>query len=100
MVKSMLSNSSVPLSLWMYALGTLVYLLNWVPGKAVSKTPFELGTGRKPSLRHLPVLDFPTEVRVYNPQEKKLDSRTISGFFIGYPEKSKGYRLYCPNKNS
>jgi len=36
------------------------------------------------------VWGFPTEVRVYNPQEKKLDSRTISGFFIGYPEKSKG----------
>ena len=21
----------------------------------------------------------------------------ISGYFIGYPEKSKGYRFYCPN---
>ena len=27
----------------------------------------------------------------------KLDPRTISGFFIGHPEKSKGYRFYCPN---
>ena len=31
---------------------------------------------------------------------KKIDSRTISGFFIGYPEKSNGYRFYCPNHNT
>ncbi|KAA8529977.1 hypothetical protein F0562_034419 [Nyssa sinensis] len=33
---------------------------------------------------------------MYNPQEKKLDPRTISGYFIGYAERSKGYRFYCP----
>ena len=33
-------------------------------------------------------------------KKKKLDSRTISGFFIGYPEKSKGYRFYCPNHST
>ena len=30
----------------------------------------------------------------------KLDSRTVSGYFIGYPEKSKGYRFYYPNHGS
>ncbi|RVX18922.1 Retrovirus-related Pol polyprotein from transposon TNT 1-94 [Vitis vinifera] len=38
-----------------------------------------------------------TKARIYNPHEKKLDSRTISGYFISYPDKSKGYRFYCPN---
>ena len=38
-----------------------------------------------------------TEARVYNPHKKKLDLRTINGYFIGYPEKSKGYRFYSPN---
>ena len=52
-VRSMLSNSTLPLSLWMYALKTALYLLNRVPSKAVPKTPFELWTRRKPSLRHL-----------------------------------------------
>ncbi|RVW56198.1 Retrovirus-related Pol polyprotein from transposon TNT 1-94 [Vitis vinifera] len=37
------------------------------------------------------------EARIYNPHEKKLDSRTISEYFIGYPDKLKGYRFYCPN---
>ena len=41
-----------------------------------------------------------SEVRIYNPQEKKLDPRTISGYFIGYVEKSKGYRFYCPSHNT
>ena len=100
MVRSMMSHSSLPISMWMYALKTAMYLLNRVPSKAVSKTPFELWTGRKPSLRHLHVWGCPAEVRVNNPQEKKLDFRTISGYFIGYPEKSKGYRFYCPNHST
>ena len=97
MVRSMMNNSSVPVSLWMYALRTAAYLLNRIPSKAVPKTPYELWTGRKPSLRHLHVWGCQTEVRIYNPHERKLDPRTISGFFIGYLEKSKGYRFYCPN---
>ncbi|XP_074296995.1 uncharacterized protein LOC141627663 [Silene latifolia] len=52
---------------------------------------------RKPSLRHLRVWGCPAEVRLYNPNEKKLDPRTVSGYFIGYSQKSKGYRFYCPN---
>jgi len=48
----------------------------------------------------LHVWGCPAEARVYNPQEKKLDSRTVSGYFIGYPEKSNGYVFYCPNYSS
>ena len=97
MVRSMMNNSYVPVSLWMYALRNAAYLLNRIPSKAVPKTPYELWTGRKPSLRHLHVWGCQAEARIYNPHERKLDPRTISGFFIGYPEKSKGYRFYCPN---
>jgi len=57
-------------------------------------------TGRKPNLRHLHVWGCQAEIRVYNPHEKKLDARTISGYFIGYPEKSKGYRFYCPTHST
>ena len=41
-----------------------------------------------------------SEVRIYNPQEKKLDPRTINGYFIGYAERSKGYRFYYPSHNT
>lgn len=41
-VRVILSYSSLPLSMWMQALKTAIYLLNKVPNNAVSKTPFEL----------------------------------------------------------
>ena len=68
MVRSMLSNSCLPVSLWMYALKTAMYLLNRVPSKAVQKTPFEFWTNRKPSLRHLNVWGCQAKVRIYNSQ--------------------------------
>ena len=43
------------------------------------------------------ILGYLYEIRIYNPQEKKLDQRTISGYFVGYAEKSKGCRFYCPH---
>ena len=100
MVQSMLSNSKLPKSLWTKALKMTTYILNHVPTKAVAKTPFELFKGWKSSFRHVWIWGYLSEVRVYNPQEKKLDPRTISGYFIGYAEKSKGYRFYCPSRST
>ncbi|GJX21506.1 ribonuclease H-like domain-containing protein [Tanacetum coccineum] len=70
MVRSMISKSSLPKSLWIYSLRTTVYLLNKVPSKSVLKTHFDLWTRRKPSPRHLHVWGSPVEAQVYNPQEK------------------------------
>ena len=38
MVRSMLINSTLPVSLWIYTLKTTMYLLNRVPSKIVPKT--------------------------------------------------------------
>lgn len=40
------------------------------------------------------VWGYPTEARVYNPLERKLDLKTISCYFIGYRAWLKGYRFY------
>ena len=45
-------------------------------------------------------LGMPSKVIIYNPQENKLDVRTISRYFIGYVERSKGYRFYCPSHST
>ncbi|RVW86797.1 Retrovirus-related Pol polyprotein from transposon TNT 1-94 [Vitis vinifera] len=42
MVRSMMSNSTLPEFLWGDALKTVVHILNRVPSKAVPKTPYEL----------------------------------------------------------
>ena len=91
----MRSNRYLPHFLWTEEPKTTVYILNQVPTKAVQKTPFELFKGWKPSLRHIRVWGCLSKVRIYNPQENKLDPRTISGHFIGYAKNSKCYRFYC-----
>ena len=97
MVRSMISRTNLPGFLWGEALKTALYILNHVPTKAVPLTPFELWTGRKPSLNHLKVWGCPAEVKLYNPALSKLDSRTTRCYFVSYPDHSKGYRFYNPN---
>jgi transposase InsO family protein len=50
MVRSMIFHTSLPLNLWGEALKIAAYILNRVSTKAANKTPYELWTGRKPSL--------------------------------------------------
>jgi hypothetical protein len=42
----------------------------------------------------------PAEAKVFNPNIGKLDPKTVSCHFIGYPERSKGYRFYCPDRHT
>ena len=42
MVRSMLSKSTLPISLWSETIKSTMYILNRVPSKSVPKTPFEL----------------------------------------------------------
>jgi hypothetical protein len=94
----MLSYSTLLVRLWMEVLKTVIHILNRVPSKAVPKTPYELWTGRKPTLNFLLVSGCPTEAKVFNPTQKKLDDMTVSCHFIGYLERSKGFRFYYPDR--
>ncbi|RVW31572.1 Retrovirus-related Pol polyprotein from transposon TNT 1-94 [Vitis vinifera] len=96
MVRSMISHSTLPEKLWGEALKTAAYILNRVPTKAAAKTTYELWTGRKPSLKHFHNWGCPAEARPYKPHEKKLDSKTVSNYFICYAERSRGFKFYDP----
>jgi hypothetical protein len=78
MVRSMMSYSNLTLSLWMEALKIVIHILNRVPSKSVPKTPYELWTGRVPSLKHLRVSGSPAEAKVFNQNIRKLDPKTVS----------------------
>ncbi|KAK3039644.1 hypothetical protein RJ639_027235 [Escallonia herrerae] len=97
MVRSMICQSTLPEFLWVEALKTAVHILNRVPSKSVPKTPFELWAQRKPSLEYFHVWGCLAEAKVYNLHTKKLDPKAISCHFIGYPERSKGFKFYCPS---
>ncbi|RVW21166.1 Retrovirus-related Pol polyprotein from transposon TNT 1-94 [Vitis vinifera] len=100
MIRSMISHSTLPESLWGEAIKTTVYILNRVPSKAVAKTPYELWTSKKPSIRHLHVWGCPAKATPYKPNEKKLDFRTVSCYFVRYSERSRGFKFYDPSSRS
>ena len=100
MVRSMISHYSLPKSLWGETLKIVVYILSRVPSKALAKTPYELCTGKKPNIRHLHVWGCPTQTRPYRPNENKLDEGTVSCYFVGYAERSQGFKFYNPTIGS
>ena len=78
---------------------TAIHILNRVPSESVPKTPYELWTGRVPSLNHLRVWGV-LLAKLFNLNIGKLDPKTVSYHFIGYPEKSKGFRFYCQDRHT
>ena len=96
MVRSLLIHSELPTSFWGNALETAIYVLNRVPTKSVPKTPYELWTGRKPSVRHLKIWGCPAHVK--RTSADKLESKTSRCLFIGYPKDSVGYLFYDPSE--
>jgi hypothetical protein len=98
MVRSIVSYSTLLISLWMKALKTDVHILNRVPSKSVPKTPYELWTGRKPTLNYLHVWGYPDKAKLFNLSIGKFDHKTGSCHFIGYSDKLKGFHFYCPDR--
>ncbi|KAI3689133.1 hypothetical protein L2E82_47082 [Cichorium intybus] len=97
MVRSMMSQASLPIHFWGYALETAAHILNLVPTKKVAKTPHEMWTGKVPSLAHIKV--WCCEAFVRRETQDKLAERSEMCFFLGYPKQSFGYLFYRPSKD-
>ena len=97
MVRSMMSYSTLPTTLWGYALLTACYLLNNVPSKSIPKTPHELWTYKRTTLNHIRIRGCPTHV--LDKESTKLDSRLEVCMFVGYPRETKGGYFYNPKEN-
>ena len=96
MVQSMMDFSSLSISFWGYALESACYVLNRVPSKSVSRTPYEIWVGRKPGLSHLRVRGCPAYVKCL--KIDKLEARSDRYNFIGYPKETKGYYFYLADE--
>jgi len=94
MVRSMMTYANLLISFWGDVLLTTAYILNHVPSKSVSATPYKKWHGRKPSLEHL----YPWILvnYVHNPTHKheKLGPRATKMVFIRYSGHSKEYVMY------
>lgn len=92
MVRSMMSQSDLPLSFWGYALETAAFTLNRVPSKSVERTPYEIWTGKRPGLSFLKI--WGCEAYVKRMTSDKLSPKSDKCFFVGYPRETKGYYFY------
>jgi len=93
MVRSMMAQANLPISYWGDALLTAAYILNQVPSKSVSSTPYELWTGKKPNLSYFRPWGSAGIVHDTSHKYGKLGPRGKKCIFIRYSEHSKGYVL-------
>ncbi|GKB92018.1 retrotransposon protein, putative, ty1-copia subclass [Tanacetum coccineum] len=63
----------------------------------VSKSPFEMWKGKRPSLGHIKI--WGCEVFVRREAQDKLEARSKKCLFVGYPKESFGYLFYKPKDN-
>ncbi|GJX32914.1 retrotransposon protein, putative, ty1-copia subclass [Tanacetum coccineum] len=100
MVRSMMSQTTLPKSFWDYALETAARILNMVPSKKVDKTPYEIWHGQAPKLSYLRVWGCEAFVKHDTlTKPDKLDPRSFKSIFIGYPKETMGYSFYSPSEN-
>ena len=88
----MMSYTDLPISLWGFALQTASYILNHVPSKSVSTTPYEIWNGRKPSLKYVKIWGCPDFIERL--KSDKLDVKSIKKRFVGYPKDNLGLCFY------
>jgi hypothetical protein len=84
----------------MEALKIIVHILNRVLSKSVSKALYELWSDSKYTLNYLYVWGCLAKAKLFNTSIGKLDPKTVSYHFIGYPYTSKGFYFYYPDRHT
>nr|AAN64998.1 Putative gag-pol polyprotein [Oryza sativa Japonica Group]ABF95728.1 retrotransposon protein, putative, Ty1-copia subclass [Oryza sativa Japonica Group] len=93
LVNAMLDTAGLPKAWWEEALLTSNHVLNRVPNKNKDKTPYEIWTGRKPSLSYLRTWGCLAKVNVPITKKRKLGPKTVDCVFLGYAHHSIAYRF-------
>ena len=74
-----------------------MHILNLVPSKSIHKTPMELWSGRKPSMKNLHIWGCPTHMLKGKPN--KLEPKSEVCLFVCYPKETRGYLFYSHTDN-
>lgn len=91
-VRCMLINANLFKSFWVEAVTTTLYLINRSPSSALNfKTTQKTWSGRPPDLSNLRIFRCLAYAHV---KQGKPELRAIKGYFLGYLEGIKGYKLY------
>ncbi|GJU22164.1 retrovirus-related pol polyprotein from transposon TNT 1-94 [Tanacetum coccineum] len=92
MSRTMLNEQSLPQKFWCNAVYTSTYILIRILIRAIlGKTPYELLSGRKPTLYYFRV--FGSKCFILNTKDylTKFDPKSYEGVFLGYSQNSKAY---------
>ena len=65
-----------------------MFTVNRVPSKAVEKTPYEMWTGKRPSLSFLKIWGCEAYVKLQ--VSNKVEPKSDKCLFVGYPKETKG----------
>ncbi|XP_066904956.1 uncharacterized protein [Halyomorpha halys] len=91
------SHGNVPQSLSAEIINSVVHILNRTSKSGVpGKSPFELWTGKKPSIRHLKIIGCECYVHIPKHFRKKMGKKAIKGTLVGYD--FGGYRVWTRRK--
>ena len=93
--RSMIAHAGLPNCYWAEAVATAAYVRNRTPSNAIKEhiTPYERWYGRKPNVSHLRVFGCTAYAHVQSSERKKVDEEAEKLRFVGYSNKSTGYRL-------
>ena len=96
-VRASLYHAKLPLYLWAEAVAAIVYLRNRSPTSSFKgATPYERWHGVKPDVGHLRAWGCNIYMHVPDEKRTKLEKKAEKGIFVGYPEGSKGYKIFNP----
>ena len=96
-VRCMLAESGLEEKFWAEAASTAVYLINRSPNSYINfKLPEEVWSGERPKISHLRRFGCSAYVHV---SQGKTSPRAIKGLFLGYPQWTKGYRIWIEEED-
>ena len=87
---------NIPLELWGEAIACAVYTLNRVSTKTAPNTRYQNWFGSKPDVSNLRIFGSTAYIHVPKAERRKLDSKSITCFFVGYCTTQKAYRFWDP----
>ncbi|KAJ0808457.1 putative RNA-directed DNA polymerase [Helianthus annuus] len=96
--RALMFEASLPKSFWGEYVLNATYIINRLPSKTIEdKTPYELLHGDKLSYDHMRVLGCLAYYRSIETNRDKFEIRGRPGIFMGYPSRTKGYKIFDPS---
>ena len=88
----------LPARFWGECILTATYIINKLPSKVIeNKTPHELLYEEKPNYDHMRIFGCLVYYRSTETRGDKFEIRGRPGVFVGYPQGTKGYKIYDPS---